>query len=126
MVIEGSRCIHIEEVRYSQGVKSLPVIQCCAPIASDLTDAEAEGLEGLFGALADRNRVKILNMLMKQGCDAVCVCDLEPALGLSQPTVSYHLKKLVDAGLLEREKRGTYAYYSLRDGTRRRLRSVFA
>ena len=107
-------------------MKSLPVIQCCAPISSDLTEAEAEGLEGLFGALADRNRVKILNMLMKQGCDAVCVCDLEPALGLSQPTVSYHLKKLVDAGLLEREKRGTYAYYSLRDGARRQLRSVFA
>jgi ArsR family transcriptional regulator, arsenate/arsenite/antimonite-responsive transcriptional repressor len=107
-------------------VRKLPVIQCCAPISSELSDAEAEGLEGLFSALADRHRVKILNMLMRQGCDAICVCDLEPALGLSQPTVSYHLKKLVDAGLLDREKRGTYAYYSLRDGARRQLRSVFA
>jgi len=107
-------------------VKKLPVLQCCAPISSDLGDEEAASLEQLFSALADRNRVKILNMLMKQGCDAICVCDLEPALGLSQPTVSYHLKKLVDAGLLERERRGTFAYYSLRDGARRHLRSVFA
>jgi ArsR family transcriptional regulator, arsenate/arsenite/antimonite-responsive transcriptional repressor len=107
-------------------VRSLPVIQCCAPLSSELGDADAEALEGLFSALADRHRVKILNMLMRQGCDAICVCDFEPALGLSQPTVSYHLKKLVDAGLLEREKRGTYAYYSLRDGARRQLRAVFA
>ena len=102
------------------------MIQCCAPLSSELEDADAEALEGLFSALADRHRVKILNMLMRQGCDAICVCDLEPALGLSQPTVSYHLKKLVDAGLLDREKRGTYAYYSLREGARRQLRSVFA
>jgi ArsR family transcriptional regulator len=79
----------------------------------------------VFSALADRHRVRILDMLMRRGSEAICVCDFEPALGLSQPTVSYHLKKLVGAGLLEREKRGTFAYYSLADGARDRLRSVF-
>jgi ArsR family transcriptional regulator len=107
-------------------MKSLKVLDCCAPLGSQLSEEEAAGLETVFGALADRNRVKILDMLMRRGCDAICVCDFEPALGLSQPTVSYHLKKLVDAGLLARERRGTFAYYSLAPGAQQRLRSVFA
>ncbi len=102
------------------------MIQCCAPISSELADADAEALERLFSALADRHRVKILNMLMRQDCDAICACDFEPALGLSQPTVSYHLKKLVDAGLLEREKRGTFAYYRLAPESLERVRALFS
>ena len=107
-------------------MKALKVLECCVPLGSELSDEEAAGLETVFAALADRNRVKILDLLMRRGSDAICVCEFEPALGLSQPTVSYHLKKLVDAGLLARERRGTYAYYSLAAGARQRLRSVFA
>jgi ArsR family transcriptional regulator len=107
-------------------VKSLPLIQCCTPLASGLDDREAAELGRLFGALADKHRVKILNLLLQAGTEDVCVCDLPPALGISQPTVSYHLKKLTDAGLLEREKRGTFAYYRLADGSLDRLRALFA
>jgi ArsR family transcriptional regulator len=65
-----------------------------------------------------------VNLLANAG-RAVCVCDLTPQLGLSQPTVSFHLKKLVQAGLLEREQRGIWAYYSVERETLRRLATVF-
>ena len=74
---------------------------------------EAETTARLFKALADPHRVKIVNLLATSP-DPVCVCEFTGPLGLSQPTVSHHLKKLVAAGLLEREQRGTWAYYSLR------------
>ena len=70
----------------------------------------------MFKALADRHRVRILNRLLQAGGEAVCVCDFEAMLGLKQPTVSYHLKQLLDAGLVRREKRGSFAYFSLVPG----------
>ena len=83
---------------------SLPVIQCCAPLGGPaLTDAEAGELETVFKALADRHRVKILNRLLSAGGEAVCVCEFEELLGLKQPTVSYHLKQLLTAGIVTRE-----------------------
>jgi ArsR family transcriptional regulator, arsenate/arsenite/antimonite-responsive transcriptional repressor len=86
---------------------------CCAPLGSaSLSDAEAEATARLFKALADPHRVKIINLLATSS-DPVCVCEFTGPLGLSQPTVSHHLKKLVQAGLLEREQRGTWAYYGL-------------
>jgi len=88
-------------------------VACCAPIAAaGLTDDEAEATARLFKALADPARVRILNVLATQAAP-VCGCDLEEPLGLTQPTVSFHLKKLSDAGLLDREKRGVWAYWSL-------------
>jgi ArsR family transcriptional regulator, arsenate/arsenite/antimonite-responsive transcriptional repressor len=87
---------------------------CCAPLgAPSLSDLEAETMARLFKALADPHRVKIVNLLATSP-DPVCVCEFTGPLGLSQPTVSHHLKKLVTVGLLEREQRGTWAYYSLR------------
>jgi ArsR family transcriptional regulator, arsenate/arsenite/antimonite-responsive transcriptional repressor len=104
----------------------LPVLNCCAPIArTTLSDQEAAGLERLFRVLADRTRVKIVNVLA-QADEPVCVCDLTPSLGLAQPTVSYHLKQLAGAGLVEREPRGTYAFYRLADGALDRLAGVLA
>jgi ArsR family transcriptional regulator, arsenate/arsenite/antimonite-responsive transcriptional repressor len=86
---------------------------CCAPLgAAALSDGEAKATAGLFKALADRHRVRIVNLLATSP-DPVCVCELTGPLGLSQPTVSHHLKKLMAAGLLDREQRGTWAYYSL-------------
>jgi ArsR family transcriptional regulator, arsenate/arsenite/antimonite-responsive transcriptional repressor len=86
---------------------------CCAPLgAAGMSDTDAEATAELFKALADRHRVKILNLLATSP-DPVCVCELTAPLGLSQPTVSHHLKKLVAAGLLHREQRGVWAYYSL-------------
>ena len=87
---------------------------CCAPLgAPSLSDADAEATARLFKALADPHRVKIINLLATSP-EPVCVCELTGPLKLSQPTVSHHLKKLVAVGLLEREQRGTWAYYSLR------------
>ena len=90
-----------------------PVV-CCAPLAAaSLTDAEATATAELFKALADPARVRIINVLATSG-EAVCVCNLIEPLGLSQPTVSHHLRKLLDAGLVDREQRGRWAYFSLR------------
>jgi ArsR family transcriptional regulator len=97
------------------------LIDCCSPLVRPtLTGAQAVELERLFKALADRHRVQILNLLAGAE-DAVCVCKLMPALRLAQPTVSYHLKLLVDAGLLERERRGRFSYYRLVAGALDRL-----
>jgi len=88
-------------------------IACCVPLATPLlSDEEADATATLFRALADPARVKIVNALATSD-DPVCVCELIAPLGLSQGTVSHHLKKLTDAGLLEREQRGRWAYYSL-------------
>jgi ArsR family transcriptional regulator len=93
-------------------MSALPVIACCKPLAApSLSDDEAEATSRLFKALGDPARVKILNLLA--GGEPTCACELIPALGLSQPTVSHHLKKLTDAGLLRREQRGVWAYYSI-------------
>jgi ArsR family transcriptional regulator len=90
---------------------------CCAPLGTaSLSDAKAAAMARLFKALADPHRVKIVNLLATSP-DPVCVCEFTGPLGLSQPTVSHHLKKLVDAGLLAREQRGTWAYYSLNHDT---------
>jgi ArsR family transcriptional regulator, arsenate/arsenite/antimonite-responsive transcriptional repressor len=97
---------------------------CCAPLGTPrLSDDQAEATAGLFKALADPHRVKIVNLLATSP-DPVCVCDFTAPLGLRQPTVSHHLKKLVQAGLLEREQRGTWAYYSLNHDALGRLAAV--
>src|SRR6266508_5967081 len=89
-------------------------VVCCAPLtAPTLSPAEASATADLFRALADPARVRIVNVLATSG-EAVCVCNLVEPLGLSQPTVSHHMKKLLDAGLVEREQRGRWAYFSLR------------
>src|SRR5215207_564515 len=100
----------------------LPLVQCCPPLGSGaLSEADAVDLEQVFKALADRHRVKILNRLLAAGGEAVCVCEFQDMLGLKQPTVSYHLKLLLDAGVVEREKRGAFAYFSLTPGALQRL-----
>ena len=101
--------------------QALNPITCCAPLAAPaLSDAEAEATAALFGALADPARVRIVNLLATSD-GPVCVCELTEPLGLSQPTVSHHLKKLVDSGLLEREQHGRWAYFTLREEAAERL-----
>jgi ArsR family transcriptional regulator, arsenate/arsenite/antimonite-responsive transcriptional repressor len=86
---------------------------CCSPLDHEgMTDAEAVGTASVFKALSDPARVKIVNVLARTAAP-VCVCELTPVLRLAQPTVSHHLKKLVEAGLLQREQRGVWAYYTL-------------
>jgi ArsR family transcriptional regulator len=105
----------------------LPVINCCTPLAgSSLGEEQAVELEAVIKALADRHRLRIVNMLLAADGEAVCVCEFEPFLGLSQGTVSHHLKKLVEAGLVEREGRGTRSYFSLVPGALDSVRDVFS
>jgi len=106
---------------------TLPVsapFACCQPLgAPSLTDDEAAATAALFKALADPARVKIVNLLARTD-DPVCACDFEVALQLSQPTVSHHLRKLTDAGLLHREQRGKWAYFSIQPDAAKMLAVV--
>jgi ArsR family transcriptional regulator, arsenate/arsenite/antimonite-responsive transcriptional repressor len=95
-------------------VASPEPVACCAPLAArTLTDDEAFATAELFKALGDPARVRALNLLATSA-EPVCICNLIEPLGLSQPTVSHHMKKLLDAGLVTREQRGKWAYFSLR------------
>jgi ArsR family transcriptional regulator, arsenate/arsenite/antimonite-responsive transcriptional repressor len=99
-------------------------VACCGPLAgATLSDQEATATADVFKALADPARVRIVNMLATSG-EPVCVCHLIEPLGLSQPTVSHHLKRLTEAGLLDREQRGRWAYYALRPQAVERLAAV--
>ncbi len=99
-------------------------VACCAPLsAPTLSEEEAHATAELFKALADPARVRIVNLLATSG-STVCGCELSEPLGLAQPTVSHHLKKLTDAGLLEREQRGKWAYFSLKRDAVEKLAAV--
>ncbi|MBT2514584.1 metalloregulator ArsR/SmtB family transcription factor [Arthrobacter sp. ISL-30] len=89
---------------------------CCAPSAAGLSEEDARQKALVFKALSDPNRLRLLSIVKADESGESCVCDLTAPLDLGQPTVSHHLKILVDAGLLHREKRGTWAYYSLVPG----------
>ena len=105
----------------------LPVIECCTPLAgSSLPEARAIELEAVLRALADRHRLRIVNLLLRAGGQPVCVCEVQPLLGLSQGTVSHHLKQLLEAGIVARETRGTYSYFSLVPGALDAVREVFS
>lgn len=99
-------------------------VSCCERLAAPaLTDAQAAATADVFKALADPARVRIMNMVARSA-EAVCACEFTAPLGLAQPTVSHHLKKLTQAGLLRREARGKWAYYSLNGEAATRLAEV--
>lgn len=86
---------------------------CCAtPEGRIVGDAEAQRLAKVFKALGDPTRVKLLSLISASASAEMCLCDLTEPVGLSQPTVSHHMKQLVEAGLVVREQRGRWAYYS--------------
>lgn len=88
--------------------------QPCCSLANFPNDADqTERTADMFKALADPTRLQLLSHVAAQGCDDVCACDLTEELGITQPTVSHHMKKLVDAGLVTREQRGKWAHYSI-------------
>ena len=91
-----------------------PTAECCAPLLREpITVSQATGLARMLKALADPTRLRLVSMVAAHEGGEACVCDLTEPLGLTQPTVSHHLKILVDAGIFAREKRGVWAYYSL-------------
>ncbi|HET7386172.1 MAG TPA: metalloregulator ArsR/SmtB family transcription factor [Nocardioidaceae bacterium] len=99
---------------------------CCSPITGSALDAAAaERLAAVLKALAEPTRLRLVSLIAAHDGEA-CVCELTDPVHLSQPTVSHHLKTLVDAGLLEREQRGKWAYYRLVPGALDSLAGVFA
>ena len=91
----------------------MPVPLCAPVLSGRLKRAEAEQLAKMFKAIADPARLQVLNFLAIQRSGEACVCHLTEPLGLTQPTVSHHLGRLRSAGLVECEKRGTWAYYRI-------------
>ena len=87
---------------------------CCAPLLREpITASQATDLARLLKALADPTRLRLVSMVAAREDGEACVCDLTEPLGLTQPTISHHLKILVEAGIFTRDKRGVWAYYSL-------------
>jgi len=87
---------------------------CCTPLARQpITASQATSLARLLKALADPTRLRLVSMVAAHEGGEACVCELTEPLGLTQPTISHHLKILVDAGIFTRDKRGVWAYYAL-------------
>ena len=87
---------------------------CCSPVTSGVvSDETAELLARMFKALGDPTRVKLLSMIAAAPEGEACICDMTDPVGLSQPTVSHHMRLLVEAGLCTREQRGRWAYYRI-------------
>ena len=106
MLCQASTYVNIRSMRTSN------VASCCPPVFQTRLDQEAAAeLATTFRALADPARLRLLSLIWSQPGAEACVCHLVEPIGLSQPTVSHHLKLLKDAGLLAREKRGAWVYY---------------
>ena len=87
---------------------------CCAPLLREpITADQAAGLARMLKALADPTRLRLVSLVAEHDDGEACVCDLTEPLGLTQPTISHHLKVLVGAGIFTRDKRGVWAYYAL-------------
>ena len=100
---------------------------CCAPITRDvISPGNAASLARSLKALADPARLQLVSMIAAHEDGEACVCDLTEPLGLSQPTVSHHLRILTEAGFLSRSKRGTWAYYRLVPAALDAVTSFFA
>jgi ArsR family transcriptional regulator len=98
---------------------------CCTPVSADVLDeAQAEALSRSFAALADPIRLRLLSFIASSPAKEVCACDLVEPSGRSQPTVSHHMKILVDAGLVSREKRGIWVWYRVAHERLAALRAV--
>ncbi|MDD9348348.1 metalloregulator ArsR/SmtB family transcription factor [Mumia sp.] len=100
---------------------TLPVLEtsagaCCSPLTGGvLDDDQAAVLARMFKALGDPTRVRLMSLIAASEGGEACICDLTEPVGLSQPTVSHHMKQLVSAGLVTREQRGRWAYYRVVD-----------
>jgi ArsR family transcriptional regulator len=110
--------MHTDQVRTSPALELQPnpplAVACCTPLLREpITAGQAAELARLLKALADPTRLRLVSMVAAHDGGEACVCDLTEPLGLTQPTISHHLKVLVDAGIFTRDKRGVWAYYAL-------------
>jgi ArsR family transcriptional regulator len=111
-------CAYTGRVSTAASIQDRPALPlagtCCAPLLREpITADQAAGLARILKALADPTRLRLVSMVAAHHDAEACVCDLTEPLGLTQPTISHHLKILVDAGIFTRDKRGVWAYYAL-------------
>jgi ArsR family transcriptional regulator, arsenate/arsenite/antimonite-responsive transcriptional repressor len=103
------------------------IAESCPPLLQEALDAEdADRLAGALKVIAEPARLRLLSLIQAQPAHEACVCHLTEPLGLSQPTVSHHLKVLLQAGLVEREQRGSWAYFRVREDPLAALRGLLA
>jgi ArsR family transcriptional regulator, arsenate/arsenite/antimonite-responsive transcriptional repressor len=115
-------CVNICSMKSPQAM-----LPCCPPLlAGQLTAAAATQLAVLFRVLGEPTRLQMLNLIATQPNQEVCACELVETLGVSQPTISHHLKVMYEAGLLEKERRGTWIYYRIVQRQLAALRDVLA
>jgi ArsR family transcriptional regulator len=117
----------IDACQYSTVETAAALAASCPPLlAGPLPAAEAERLARVLKAIADPARLRLLSLIQSQPSGDACVCHLTEPLGLGQPTVSHHLKVLLEAGLVEREQRGSWAYFRVVPGQLEALRALLA
>jgi ArsR family transcriptional regulator len=114
--------VNIESMKPTQAL----AICCHRLLAGRLTPEEAVQLAGIFRVLGEPTRLQLLSLIASQPSGEVCACELVEPLGLSQPTVSHHLKVMYEAGLLQKERRGTWIYYRVVQDQLLALREVLA
>ena len=117
-------CARIDACQYPC-VKTIATLDACPPLlAGPLPADDADRLARALRVLAEPARLRLLSLIQSQPDGEACVCHLNEPLGLSQPTVSHHLKVLLDAGLVEREQRGSWAYFRVVPDQLRALRDL--
>jgi len=122
-------CQYVGHTGFMTRAATLPIVDvaCCVPLVRQpLSASAAIDLARTLKAIAEPARLRLLSMIAAHEGGEACVCDLTEPLGLSQPTVSHHLKVLVDAGLLTRDKRGVWAYFTLVPGALDSLAEVLS
>src|SRR3954469_21903507 len=108
-------------------IEPAELVACCSPVTGGVvTDETADTLARMFKALGDPTRVKLLSMIAAAEDGEACICDMTEPVGLSQPTVSHHMKLLVEAGLATREQRGRWAYFRVVPSVLRSLAGALA
>ena len=117
--IDRCQCLsHTDQVTTTPDLQERPLLPlaeaCCTPLLRQpITASQAADLARLLKALADPTRLRLVSLVAAHESGEACVCELTGPLGLTQPTVSHHLKILVEAGIFTRDKRGVWAYYAL-------------
>lgn len=118
---------HVADLLQLAAKDELDALACCSPLAREPISADAAiELAGLLKAIADPTRLRLLSLIQAHEGGEACVCDLTDPVGLSQPTVSHHLRVLLDAGLVTRTKRATWAYYKAVPGRLAALAAVIS
>jgi ArsR family transcriptional regulator, arsenate/arsenite/antimonite-responsive transcriptional repressor len=118
---------HIDLCQYGSVRTISTIAASCSPLLQEpLAAEEADQLAAALKVIADPARLRLLSLIQAQPGHEACVCHLTEPLGLSQPTVSHHLKVLLNAGLVEREQRGSWAYFRVREEPLAALRELLA